>query len=425
MHPNTVVTKILELSREDPDYLNRLEAFRRPVTVMFTDIKGSTEYFERFGDIAGLAMVSECNELLRRVAESQGGRVIKTIGDSVMATFDSCDDSVRAAVQMQRQLQAANSIRETENKMLVRIGLHFGSGIVKSDDVFGDVVNVASRVESIAKPEQIVISDSLVREISPSQFHIAFLGHYRLKGKAEYRDLFEVLWNATGEVPVNKQSDSARHREAGPAVLQHLATDGHLVAEYPIPVRGITIGSAEGDVKLPNSSGVRPLHAKFSLEDGKVLVEDVGGKGDIFVRLAATHLLQQGDVIAMGRHLFKFISRPDLVAAVTTLGRSLENLTTLLNQDAAELLVIGPGRHGRYPLRQEVVTFGRTNGHYTFNDDTLMSRSHARIYHRGEDFYLEDLHTLNGTLVRVQRSTHVPLGTSVLIRRETFRVLRS
>ena len=157
MRYETLVTKILELSREDPSVLQQLEKFRRAITVLFTDIKGSTAYFDRYGDIAGLAMVHECNDLLRLSIEHHGGRVIKTIGDAVMAAFDDCNESVRAAVAMQRRLREKNASRKKEDELQVRIGLHYGTGIVKSDDVFGDVVNVASRVESVGAALAIAI----------------------------------------------------------------------------------------------------------------------------------------------------------------------------------------------------------------------------------------------------------------------------
>src|ERR1700747_2974063 len=118
MGTNIFVTKILELAHDDPRLLERLEKCRRTVTVMFTDIKGSTEYFERFGDIAGLAMVHECNDLLRTVIEQHGGRVIKTIGDAVMAAFDNCNESIRAAISMQRRLREKNASKKKGDEIL-------------------------------------------------------------------------------------------------------------------------------------------------------------------------------------------------------------------------------------------------------------------------------------------------------------------
>ena len=194
MRKNTLVARILELSHEDPALLQRLEMSRCAVTVMFTDIKDSTAYFEQFGDIAGLAMVRECNDVLRKIIESHRGQVIETVGDSVMAAFTDCDASVRSAIAMQVRLQQVNAARKGDDEVLVRIGLHYGYGIVTSDHVFGDVVNVASRVQGVAGPSQIVISDSLESQISRSQFDVALLGRFHLKGKSDDRDLFEVRW---------------------------------------------------------------------------------------------------------------------------------------------------------------------------------------------------------------------------------------
>src|SRR5689334_3393863 len=155
--PTNMVTKILELSRQDPSRLKELEKFRRSVAVLFTDIQGSTAYYEKFGDIAGFAMVHECNDLLKKIVENHGGRVIKNIGDAIMACFDSCEQSVQATVEMQRKLREANSSKtEEEQQARVRIGVHYGQAIVRSGDVFGDAVNVASRIQSLALPEQIL-----------------------------------------------------------------------------------------------------------------------------------------------------------------------------------------------------------------------------------------------------------------------------
>src|SRR5207244_5245658 len=85
-NPNSV-TQIMQSSKGQSELLAELEKFRRTVVVMFTDIKGSTAYFEKYGDVAGLMMVHQCNDALQKIVEAHTGRVIKFIGDAIMATF--------------------------------------------------------------------------------------------------------------------------------------------------------------------------------------------------------------------------------------------------------------------------------------------------------------------------------------------------
>src|SRR5207253_10694531 len=99
-----------------------------------------------------------------------------------MAVFDDCDKSVQAAVAIQRRLRERNARGKKPDEMLVRIGLHYGMGIVKSDDVFGDVVNVASRVESVALPRLIVIYDSLKQQLFTSEIRVVLLGRFSCTG---------------------------------------------------------------------------------------------------------------------------------------------------------------------------------------------------------------------------------------------------
>ena len=166
MQPQDSVTQIIQSSRAQADLLAELEKFRRTITVMFTDIKGSTAYFEKYGDVAGMMMVHQCNDMLRQIVEKHTGRVIKTIGDAIMATFEDCKESIIAAIEMQKALIVFNAPKPEQDHVFIRIGLNYGAGIVKSNDVFGDVVNVASRVESVASPEQIVISDTLNQQVA-------------------------------------------------------------------------------------------------------------------------------------------------------------------------------------------------------------------------------------------------------------------
>src|SRR5579884_3084014 len=140
---NDGVTRILNLDSENIDQALELERLRRNITVLFTDIKGSTAYFERYGDSAGLLMVHHCNSILGQIVEKHGGKVIKTIGDAVMASFEDHSAAVAASIEMQEAITADSAAKPEPRRVKIRIGINHGLGFVKSNDVFGDVVNVA------------------------------------------------------------------------------------------------------------------------------------------------------------------------------------------------------------------------------------------------------------------------------------------
>jgi pSer/pThr/pTyr-binding forkhead associated (FHA) protein len=145
----------------------------------------------------------------------------------------------------------------------------------------------------------------------------------------------------------------------------------------------------------------------------------------VYVRLAAAYALENDDVIIMGSQLLQFRDAEILVAA-TVLGKTLAEVTSLLNEPAAKFVRLSRNDSNDvdvYPLSGEEVRFGRVSGLYTFPSDNLMSRAHARVFQRGEDFFLEDLGSRNGTFVRVRGETPVPIGTSILVGHEIFRIV--
>ena len=104
------IGKLLDLARGDRKYLANLDQLRRKIVVMFTDIQGSTAYFEKHGDAAGLLMVHQCNDALRTIVDGHDGRVIKTIGDGMLATFEDCGRSIEAGIKMQHGLREISRI---------------------------------------------------------------------------------------------------------------------------------------------------------------------------------------------------------------------------------------------------------------------------------------------------------------------------
>src|SRR5688572_30843671 len=154
-----------------------LGTMRTEVTILFSDIKGSTSYFERRGDAEGLAMVQHHNDLLFPVIENGGGRVVKTIGDAIMACFKDPVDAIKAAIKMQRVMAEDRDNTDSDDDHIhVRIGLHMGLGLEKDNDLYGDVVNASAKVQQQAEPDQILITDVLLDAARQAEVQSARLG---------------------------------------------------------------------------------------------------------------------------------------------------------------------------------------------------------------------------------------------------------
>jgi class 3 adenylate cyclase len=182
------------------DQKSRLEAllkkeFTRLITVMFTDIVGSTSWTEEAGDMAGRMSLKELNDIILPLISAHNGVLVKTMGDGTLSYFNAAQEAVRCAVAIQRGVDGYNREREAKSPHLIRIGLHSGNGIVESNDIFGDVVNVASRIETLAPPGGIYISeDTLSRLADKSEFNVVFHKTATIKGKKEVFKLYTVAW---------------------------------------------------------------------------------------------------------------------------------------------------------------------------------------------------------------------------------------
>src|SRR4051812_34832230 len=150
------------MDKDNVQELSEQDFRQAPMTILFSDIKGSTAYAEKMGDLAYVAMIDRHNGILCPIIEAEGGRVVKKIGDAILAQFDDPVAAIKAAAGMQRALAKDREGREDMEQIRIRIGLHHGDGITKENDVFGDVVNAASRVQHQAETEQILITDVLL-----------------------------------------------------------------------------------------------------------------------------------------------------------------------------------------------------------------------------------------------------------------------
>jgi class 3 adenylate cyclase len=137
------------------------------LTFLFTDLRGSTELYERVGDLAAFDLVRAHFDVLNEIVASEAGAVVKTIGDAVMATFPAPDRAVAAAIRMRDGMRKLNEERQRED-LLLKIGIHEGPCIAVSlnerQDYFGQTVNIASRVQGLATSREIFATGSVVRD---------------------------------------------------------------------------------------------------------------------------------------------------------------------------------------------------------------------------------------------------------------------
>ncbi|NRQ15081.1 adenylate/guanylate cyclase domain-containing protein [Ensifer sesbaniae] len=160
------------------------------LTFLFSDLRGSTELYERVGDLAAFDLVKTHFSVVNEIVAAEAGAVVKTIGDAVMATFPTPDRAVAAAMRMREAMRKLNEDRGSED-LLLKIGIHEGPCIAVSlnerQDYFGQTVNIASRVQHLATSREIFATSSVLddprasnllsdRGLNPQSHNVALRG---------------------------------------------------------------------------------------------------------------------------------------------------------------------------------------------------------------------------------------------------------
>jgi adenylate cyclase len=160
---------------------------------MFVDFVGYTRLSQKNESIA-IHLLYEERKLLRAAFTQYGGKEIKTIGDGFLVEFSSALDSVRCAVAIQSSVRQRNISSETEESILVRIGIHAGDIIHSEGDVLGDAVNVASRIEPLAEPGGICISSVVYTHLrNKIENPMVSLGQMKLKNVELPMEVFKIV----------------------------------------------------------------------------------------------------------------------------------------------------------------------------------------------------------------------------------------
>lgn len=164
--------------------------------IMFTDLVGSTRISNRDGDAAALALLERHDRIVREALSSHSGREVKHTGDGIFASFNHVSTAVGCALQIQRDFGEPITAGSDDGRL--RIGISAGEPVSQHEDLFGAVVNLASRICGHASAGQILVS-SAVRELSVGK-PVSFIdrGRIALKGFDDPIRLFEVPLNQSG-----------------------------------------------------------------------------------------------------------------------------------------------------------------------------------------------------------------------------------
>jgi len=246
------------------------------LSVLFADVSGSTRLYELLGDARAFAAINRCLDILRGLTTAHSGRVVKTIGDEIMAVFPDAVSAVQAACEMQLVVSAQAPIDNIQ--VAIRVGFHFGPVLENPDDgdVFGDTVNIASRMAEIAQARQIITTGATV-SLLPAIMHSSTraIDALSVKGKTDDIEVREVIWQESNEMTMMVGNTFPQKSAESSLQLIHQGDIFLLNAERP----SITIGRSEqADIVIQDLKASR-MHARIERRRDKFVFVDLSSNG--------------------------------------------------------------------------------------------------------------------------------------------------
>ena len=245
-----------------------------PLAILFADVAGSSGLYQNHGDTQALASIERCLTVLAAATVEYRGRVIKTIGDELMAVFASADDAFCAACEMQWRI--ADLPACGADKLAVRIGFHYGQALQQDSDVFGDSVNIAARLVELAKAGQIITSGRTMAAIDRVHAaHARNLGAFRLRGMDQEETLHEALWHDNENITALISGVMPRSPGSARLVLRY----DNVVTGVGPEFQSVTLGRDPGSDIVVTSRRASRVHARIDRRRDKFILVDQSSNG--------------------------------------------------------------------------------------------------------------------------------------------------
>lgn len=253
-------------------------------TVVFADLMGSTGLYEASGNASAARAVTQLTDWISQVIESNEGRVVKTLGDGVLAIFAKSENALEAVVEMQRRHQKHLSSSREAMRMPIRIGIASGEVEIVQGDCFGDAVNVAARLSDLSGGHQIWATDVALQNVKEGVgVRFRTLGPIVVRGRTEALNVYQVDWkveenSAMFTMPADLDSiqSVSTHDALGVQVRISWLDQVKSFKSFELPAR---IGRSTDLEFVINDQRVSREHSRIEWRNGSVVLVDVSSYG--------------------------------------------------------------------------------------------------------------------------------------------------
>lgn len=249
-------------------------------TVVFADLTGSTRVFEAMGNARATDTVTRLTQWIGGVCEAHGGRVVKMLGDGVLAIFTAGDAATAAVLELQRNHQKRLQAWPVSLRMDLQIGVASGDVVEVDGDCYGDAVNLASRLSDLAGPGQIWVTESVVEQLKEGEVRHRNLGPITIRGKNETPIVHRIDWQDEMSEFLTMPASLAhtsRAKDSGFGQIELSWLDVRsLFTAADLPIHMGRVDEAQFVVNDPR---VSRLHARIEARQGSCVLVDVSTYG--------------------------------------------------------------------------------------------------------------------------------------------------
>jgi class 3 adenylate cyclase len=283
-------------------------------TILFADIADSTRLYESLGDSHALALVSACLEKINAMATSHQGRVVKTIGDEIMCVFDDPNEAMSAAVAMHETIYA--DPRFSDARIRLRIGLHHGPAICEDGDYYGDTVNTAARMVTLAKAGQVITNQPTLNRMNLStRDNARLLDQTLVRGKHQIINVYEIAWGQPEELTLvsKRVDDLIRSSNTRTARMTIEFADQAFEISRIQPM--VSMGRDTTNHLVVDDPNASRLHARIEIRRDKIILVDQSTNGTFVQPDNGKMIILRRDETSLSANGYLSLGRPVSLAS--------------------------------------------------------------------------------------------------------------